>query len=163
MYNSLYSWVVHSRVQVLFVLPRTVHIYHLTHPCKNNPTTYIHPLINSKSLVIISGEPTELIIQVALFCNSGLVSSTTSIPIPGCAALIRYIQHVLTHTVDMAYSYNSWRLIFKTSKMNWNKVKQPVHVQSNECEYMAHHRRELCISTPLWSWRFPIVTVSRLF
>ena len=62
------------------------------------------------SYVNPNGEPTELIIQVALLRNSGLVPSTTSIPLSGYVACIHYIQHMLTHIVDIPYSYNSWRL-----------------------------------------------------
>ena len=52
----------------------------------------------------------EQIIQVAPIRNLGLVPSTSSVPLSGYATFIHYIQNVLTHVVDMPYSYNSWWL-----------------------------------------------------
>ena len=49
--------------------------------------------------MMLNGESTELIIQVALLCNSGLVPSTASVSLPGYATSIYYIQHTLTHVV----------------------------------------------------------------
>ena len=55
-------------------------------------------------------DPTELINQVALLRNSGLVPSTASVPLPCHATIIQYIQYLLTHVVDMLYIDNSWNL-----------------------------------------------------
>ena len=81
----------------------------------------------------INGDPTELINQVAPLCNSGLVPSIASVPLPRYAAFIHYIQHLLTHAVDMPYINNSWSLKeFKDELKKINSartcVKSELHI-----------------------------------
>ena len=63
-----------------------------------------------KVIVEINGEPPELINQVVPLHNMGLMPSTASVLLPRDTAFIHYIQHLLTHTVDMPYINNSWSL-----------------------------------------------------
>ena len=57
---------------------------------------------NMNTLNTISGEPKELVSQVAWLCNSG------SVLLAGYMAFIHNIQHLLTHVVDcVPYTYNS--------------------------------------------------------
>ena len=48
----------------------------------------------------------EVIHQVAPLHNS----LTASVLLPQCTRVIHYIQHLLTHVVDMPYINNSWSL-----------------------------------------------------
>jgi len=63
------------------------------------------PYIQTIRLLLV---PTELIHQVAPLCNSGRMPSTARVPLSCYAAFIHYTQHLLTHTVDMPYIYNTW-------------------------------------------------------
>ena len=82
-------------------------------PCFNESTTLV--AINENETRVRSktmGKIHNIIIQVAPLGNSGLVPSTASVSLPR-----HYIQHLLTHIVDVPISYI-------TSKMNWNRIKQ---------------------------------------
>ena len=46
-------------------------------------------------------EPTKLTNQVALYCNLVLVQSTVRVLLLHYVAFIHYIQHLLTHAVDI--------------------------------------------------------------
>ena len=91
-----------------------------------------HKLLSMILQIIISklmqpkGKPTELINQVALLHQSGLVPSTTSVPILCCTAFIHHFQHLFKHIVDMPYINNSWSVKeFKDELKN-----QHTHVKS---------------------------------
>ena len=63
--------------------------------------------LTTKRHEAVDREPTKLIHQVALLHNSDLVPSTPSVRLPCYAAFIHYIQHLLTHVIDMPYIDNS--------------------------------------------------------
>ena len=48
-----------------------------------------------------------------------------SVPLPGYAAFIHYIQHLLTHVVDVLYINKSWSIYNTIQTMYW---KKPVRI-----------------------------------
>ena len=69
---------------------------------------YICVHYNHTKHVRVNGEPIELINQLASLRNSDLMPSTASVQLPCYGAFIHYIQHLLTHFVDMPYTNNNW-------------------------------------------------------
>ena len=71
-------------------------------------SSHINSYSNCNKTPVYNGEPTEITIQVAQLHNLGLVLSTAKVTLLRYTAFIHYLQHLLTHLVDMPYSYNSW-------------------------------------------------------
>ena len=93
-----------------------------TKPCLNSSLhlqlCFLHPMYDLKKAA--NGEPTELIFQVAPLYNSGCVPLTGSIPLPHYAPFIHYIQHLLTHVLDMPYSVWCWWLKYLKDELKQN-------------------------------------------